>query len=598
MGDDCLDSTSEMEYDVLILGGGPAGLSAAHELAERKLKVCVLEAAPFIGGKPISALGYPFKPPDPVATDKELQAYLSAPPEQDRTVANKLPMEHGFRVYPENYNNLISLMKRIPTDEGVPVNSRLAKVVTSAPHIAPIEPNKSWRHYILSKLETVFFGLAAHVPFIVCQERAVKYDEISIDELFRLKKRSPELNDVVLQLTDSLSSGMLTKVSSHAVINILMNFYYSSKTAGFQTFDRPTHIAWLKPWEEYLNKLNVKIIKNNKVVHINLAGTEESCREQDIRVKEVIAIEEGKTKIYKAKYIISAIPVHALLELISQNYEILRYDPRLLDLYKIITLPATGVQLYYEKPIAGLEKKLLGGSLVTHPWGISYVDQASYWHNAKNYAGNYGVISIYVSITNQTGRHIQKTLQKCTTNEIAYEMFTEVEKELKQRGITIPKRVGYFAHSYQRETYQALPDDDPVFAYHFNGTPSEDLLHLCIVGMKKWRPLPETMYLGNLLLAGAYTNSETFYVSTMEAASESGRRAANVLLAKFNLPPLTIYQTDVPINIARLRKFDKILYKLWLPNPLEVLVAIMGYWLDTSHVHMDDSIRSYGSLHW
>ena len=40
-----------MQQTVAILGGGVAGLSAAHELAERGFKVHVYERKPVLGGK-------------------------------------------------------------------------------------------------------------------------------------------------------------------------------------------------------------------------------------------------------------------------------------------------------------------------------------------------------------------------------------------------------------------------------------------------------------------------------------------------------------------------------------------------------------------
>jgi len=42
---------SENEIDVLILGAGMAGLVAARALAERNLRVCVLEARNRVGGR-------------------------------------------------------------------------------------------------------------------------------------------------------------------------------------------------------------------------------------------------------------------------------------------------------------------------------------------------------------------------------------------------------------------------------------------------------------------------------------------------------------------------------------------------------------------
>src|SRR5437868_913022 len=104
--DENIDDTTE--YDVVIIGAGPSGLSAAHELAEQGLKVCVLEANEYIGGKPISWLSYPYKA---LEEGDDWKGFCEKPLEK---IATLLPGEHAFRVYPDNYQNLISIMKRIP----------------------------------------------------------------------------------------------------------------------------------------------------------------------------------------------------------------------------------------------------------------------------------------------------------------------------------------------------------------------------------------------------------------------------------------------------------------------------------------------------
>ena len=77
---------------VVILGGGVAGLSAAHELVARGFEVEVYEKLDAFGGKA-------------------------------RSLDNKgsgvdgrrdLPGEHGFRFFPGFYRNLPDTMKRIP----------------------------------------------------------------------------------------------------------------------------------------------------------------------------------------------------------------------------------------------------------------------------------------------------------------------------------------------------------------------------------------------------------------------------------------------------------------------------------------------------
>lgn len=582
-----------MEYDVIIMGAGPSGLAAAQELAEKGLKVCVLEAAPFIGGKPISAFMTPFTPPP---HDGDLVAYLRSPPTENQEIKTPLPIEHGFRVYPENYWNLLDLMKRIPLKEGGVVSDLFTNAIHLSKYIKEIPPNRGWKNHLLAKLEMIFFGLSLYLPYIVSEERSFKFDELSIDDLFKLEKRSPELQDFIFRLTDSLSSGMMTKTSSLAVINILMNYMDAPNRTGFRTFNRPTHLAWLEPWEDYLIKLGVTFHKETKVTGFTFEGITETHFD-GISISEVIAIHKGEEKKFRASYVISALPADALLRIVQNNYEMLRYDPRLIDLTKITTLPATGVQLYYETPIPEMDKKLLAGSMITHPWGISYVDQSSYWKDPTKYTKGYGVISIYTAITNQAGRFIPKTMQKCTANEIAYEMFTEVETEWRKRGIQIPKRIGYAAHAYQEIPRMTHPQS-PSITHHFFGSIEEDQLHLCTVGMYKWRPLPETIYLNNLILVGAYTRTKNYYPSTMEAAAESGRRGANTILKQFAQSPVPIHKITPPRGVRWLRALDSLLWKCHLPNPIDLFVRLLRRLLDTSSLHMDPKIRDYENLHW
>src|ERR671924_904744 len=81
---------------VAILGGGVAGLTAAHELAERGFEVVVLEARDIPGGKARS---------------------LPVPGSGTGGRAD-LPAEHGFRFFPGFYQHLPDTMRRIPDGSG------------------------------------------------------------------------------------------------------------------------------------------------------------------------------------------------------------------------------------------------------------------------------------------------------------------------------------------------------------------------------------------------------------------------------------------------------------------------------------------------
>src|SRR5437899_4021288 len=77
---------------VIILGGGIAGMTAAHELAERGFRVTVYERRRVPGGKARSV-------------------------DVPGTAANgrpAFPGEHGFRFFPGFYRHVPDTMKRIP----------------------------------------------------------------------------------------------------------------------------------------------------------------------------------------------------------------------------------------------------------------------------------------------------------------------------------------------------------------------------------------------------------------------------------------------------------------------------------------------------
>src|SRR6476659_10160621 len=90
---------------VVILGGGVAGMSAAHELIERGFEVVVLARRDIAGGK---ARSIPVSDSEDGGAGHELA---------DRGVAaleHELPGEHGFRFFPGFYKHVTDTMRRTP----------------------------------------------------------------------------------------------------------------------------------------------------------------------------------------------------------------------------------------------------------------------------------------------------------------------------------------------------------------------------------------------------------------------------------------------------------------------------------------------------
>ena len=107
-----------MKQKVVILGGGVAGLSAAHELLERGYQVEVLREALLPGGKArsipvLQGIG------DHGGKDAHVAAVRAAVA-ADPLGAKRpwLPGEHGFRFFPNFYRHVTDTLARIPYGNG------------------------------------------------------------------------------------------------------------------------------------------------------------------------------------------------------------------------------------------------------------------------------------------------------------------------------------------------------------------------------------------------------------------------------------------------------------------------------------------------
>src|SRR6202142_1823154 len=92
---------------VIILGGGIAGLSAAHELIERGFSVEIFERRSIAGGKARS-----IEAVNPVRFGATPSGH--APRRPGRAARRGLPGEHGFRFFPGFYRHVVDTMRRIP----------------------------------------------------------------------------------------------------------------------------------------------------------------------------------------------------------------------------------------------------------------------------------------------------------------------------------------------------------------------------------------------------------------------------------------------------------------------------------------------------
>src|SRR5882724_2882740 len=95
---------------VVILGGGVAGMSAAHELVERGFEVEVFERRAIAGGKARSLAA--------AGASLSVSPFGDGAPAQGARRGPALPGEHGFRFFPGLYRHIIDTMAKIPYKGG------------------------------------------------------------------------------------------------------------------------------------------------------------------------------------------------------------------------------------------------------------------------------------------------------------------------------------------------------------------------------------------------------------------------------------------------------------------------------------------------
>ena len=105
-----------MPHKVIVLGGGVAGMSAAHELIERGFEVVVLERGQLAGGKARSI---------PVERRRSRHERPRARRYGRGVDRAPVPGEHGFRFFPGFYKHVIDTMRRIPSFDGRTVADHL-----------------------------------------------------------------------------------------------------------------------------------------------------------------------------------------------------------------------------------------------------------------------------------------------------------------------------------------------------------------------------------------------------------------------------------------------------------------------------------------
>src|SRR5437016_6126981 len=256
-------SVSFRPVRVAVLGGGVAGMSAAHELVERGFDVSVYEKGGVPGGKARSI------PVPGSATSARLP----------------LPGEHGFRFFAGFYRHLPDTMKRIPHNGGtvadnlVPTTrfmmARKGKTAITLPDrfprtIGDIQASMAFREFLQAGIpvgEVAFFAERIFQLLTACEERRyAQYDNVDWWTFIGAGERSTAYQQFLADgMTRRFVAARAREMSARTAGYILLQLMFDFAPWG-RTMDRlldgPTNDTWLTPWRQHLEASGVEYLTN------------------------------------------------------------------------------------------------------------------------------------------------------------------------------------------------------------------------------------------------------------------------------------------------------------------------------------------------
>jgi uncharacterized protein with NAD-binding domain and iron-sulfur cluster len=543
---------------VIVLGGGVAGMSAAHELAERGFDVLVFEARQAAGGK---ARSFPF--PGSAAGGR--------PP---------LPGEHGFRFFPGFYRHLPHTMRRIPygpdggnvfdnlvTATEVQIARADGRELLSPAHLPRNlrDLDKAFRFIAdyagsvgIGPVDATYFVNRLLLLLTSCEERRfAEFENQSWWEFSGAASRGGAYAKYLADgLTRTLVAARAREMSARTGGYILLQLLFDLADPAGQVdrvLDGPTSDVWIDPWLEHLRGMGVDFRTRHQVQAIH-------CRRG--RVSGVTVVADGRASVHQADWYIAALPVEVMRLLASD--QLVLADPRLGRLHRLRTRWMNGIVYYLDRDVRAVHGHTV---YIDSQWALTSISQPQFWQarfqpERLGDGRARGILSVDVSDWEAIGSGIRKQAMYCSREEIEAEVWHQLKESLDEDATRELDGV---------EVLDAFLDPSIV---HPNPTEAANLEPLLVNTVGSWRDRPDVQTeVDNLLLASDYVRTHTD-LATMEGANEAARRAVNAILRRTgsDAEPCGVWPLREPALFAPARALDRVLFKLGRPARQQVRI--------------------------
>ena len=563
-----------MPQKVVILGGGVAGLSAAHELIERGFAVEVFEKLKVPGGKArsipvLEGLGRHGDKNEYLAA---LQAREAAPGGGQQR--RRVPGEHGFRFFPNFYRHVTDTLKRIPSGDGTVFDNLVDTtqvLVASYDKAGIVLPSRfpANVYELTTTLQTFLWAISPrndisyadieHFAGCVwrvitsCEERRFdEYEKMDWWDFVGAESRSEAYQKLLaIGITRSLVAAKARSASVKTIGDIFVQLLFGILAPGVASdrlLNGPTNQVWIRPWLEHLTAMGLVYHLDAEVTEIHVGGG---------RIEAATVQMGGKTMRATGDWFVGALPVERMTPLVTP--EMTALDPSLADLAPL----SNSVQW-----MNGIQFYLLRDAPITHghvifidsPWALTAVSQRQFW-TAIDFADwgdgkTRGILSVDISQWDTPGSNGKAAID-CTRQEIADEIWAQLKRSLNVGGAVVLR-------DEDLHFWFLDPDimDDPS-----NPGREEDVEPLLVNNANTWRLRPEAATaIPNFVLASDYVRTYTD-LATMEGANEAARRAVNAILERSgsDRPRCRIWNLHEPDALAPFRSYDRARYQAGLP---------------------------------
>jgi uncharacterized protein with NAD-binding domain and iron-sulfur cluster len=522
---------------VAVLGGGVAGLTAAHELAERGFEVAVYEARDLLGGKARSL---------PV-------------PGSGAGGRRDLPAEHGFRFFPGFYKHVPDTMRRIGVDGHLVGADRILlaqaggknELITAAHLPESLEDFAVVARFLLEAAtslgvppqDTAWFLDRLLTLLTSCDERRLGQWELqSWWRYVDADNRSKAFQKFLAEgLTRTLVAARAREMSARTGGSILLQLIFDLTRAGGRAdrvLDGPTSDVWIDPWATHLEGLGVEFHREARVEGIQMSGG---------RVASVTA--GGQT--VTADHYVAAVPVEIMRLLAGPQLR--AAEPRLKRLDKLVTRWMNGAMFYLDEDVPLVHGHAI---YIDSEWALTSISQRQFWRGfdwAQTGDGRVeGILSVDVSDWSTPSRRLGKVAMECTHDEVLDEVWAQLADHVE----TLDKA----------NVLRAFLDPAIEFP---NPTQAANLEPLLVNTAGSWADRPDAVTrIPNLFLASDYVRTSTD-LATMEGANEAARRAVNGILdaTGSSAERCWLWPLQEPAIFGPAKLLDKLRWKLFKRPP-------------------------------